>query len=175
MNLGDLLDLPALAPPPAEWPRKQWAPVARDRVGDIGAVLRLQRSSQRGFYSDTLVFVRRADRWAEEWGNGDLWPQPPDEPRPGDGRPIAMLTGTSGSAVGDPRTHIAFTAGVVTTDVARLRVTSAIEEHELHVDERTGSFVALTVHEPDATMFRIAAFGPSGQEIDCIEYRDPWS
>ena len=160
----DLLDAPSLASPPRGWPRKAWAPVARDRVGDIGAVLRLQRSSERGFYSDTSVLVRRGGRWIEEWANGDQWPQPPDEPRPSDGSPIVMMTGTSGCSVGGGATHIAFTAGVVTTDAARVRVASAIV---------TGAFVALTVHGPDATTFRIAVLGPDGSEIDSMEYRDP--
>jgi hypothetical protein len=34
---------------PTRWPLKLWAPVARDRIGDIGAITCLQRSSAKGF------------------------------------------------------------------------------------------------------------------------------
>jgi hypothetical protein len=149
--------------------------VARDRVGDIGAVTRIQRSNTRHFFAITTVYVKRDGQWVEEFDNGEVWPEPPTAPRPEGGRPIAMLTGTSGAAVGPARTNIAFTAGVATTAVARLRVRSTIDEHEVHVDERTGIFAALTVHTPHATRYRIVALDPTAREVERIDYQDPWS
>lgn len=175
MNLGYLLDEDAPLRLPTTWPLKRWAAIARDRIGDIGAITRLQRANARGFFAETTVYVKRGANWAAEFDNGDLWPQPPDIPRPSEGRPIAMLTGTSGAAVGPAPTNVAFIAGVATTAVASLRVASAIEEHDVDVDERAGAFVALTLHAPNATTFCLVALDASAHEIDRIDYRDPWS
>lgn len=173
-NLGYLLDDDTPLQPPATWPLKRWAVIGRDRIGDIGAVTCLQRANAQGFFAETTVYVKRGADWAAEVDNGDLWPQPPDIPRPSDGRPITMLTGTSGAAVGPMPTHVAFVAGVATTAAASLRVASAVEEHDVHVDERTGAFVALTLHAQNATTFRLVALDRRAHEIDRIEYRDPW-
>jgi hypothetical protein len=175
VNLGYLLDDDVPLQPPTRWPLKRWAPIARDRIGDIGAVTRLQRANAQGFFGETTIYVRRGADWAAEFDNGDLWPQSPDRPRPSKGRPITMLTGTSGAAVGPVPTNVAFVAGVATTAVASLRVASAIEEHDVRVDERTGVFVALTLHAPNATTFRLVALDGRAHEIDRIDYRDPWS
>jgi hypothetical protein len=160
---------------PETWPAKRWVPIARDRVGDIGAVTCVQRSSRDRFFSMTTVYVRRGAGWTSEFENGDTWPEPPTSPRPTSGRPIAMLTSVSGAAVGSPRTDVAFVAGVATTAVAGLRVTSSVDEHDVHVEEETGAFVALTLHPPERTTFRLAALDQEGREIDRIDYQDPWS
>ena len=175
INLGYLLDEDAPPQPPITWPLKRWAAVARDRIGDIGAVTRLQRANAHGFYADTTIYIKRGADWIEEFGNGHRWPQPPDAPRPSEGRPIWMMTNITGTSIdGGPR-NVAFVAGVATTAVTRLRVESAIEEHDVHVEARTGAFVVLTLHGPDATTFRLVALDASGREIDRIDYRDPWS
>jgi hypothetical protein len=174
-NLGHLLDDDAPLQLPTSWPLRRWAPIARDRIGDIGAVTRLQRANAKGFFADTTVYVRRDAGWEAEFENGHQWPASPTSPRPDAGRPIAMLTHVSGAAVGPTLTNVAFTAGVATTAVAGLRVTSAIEEHDVHVDQRTGAFVVLTLHPPDATKFRLTALDDSAHEIDRIDYQDPWS
>jgi hypothetical protein len=49
--------------------------VARDRVGDIGAVTRIQSSSARHFFAITTVYVKRAGRWGEDFENGELRPR----------------------------------------------------------------------------------------------------
>lgn len=123
----------------------------------------------------TTVYVRRVAGWSAEFENGDLWPEPPTSPRPDEGRPIAMLTSVSGAAVGPAPTSVAFIAGVATTAVAGLHVTSVIDEHDVHVDERTGAFVALTLHPPGLTRFRLVALDESARETDRIDYQDPWS
>ena len=69
----------------------------------------------------------------------------------------------------------AFTAGVVTTEVARLHVRSAVEEHDIEIEERIGAFVALTVHGPEEIAFRLTAYDAAGREIGRVGYRDPWS
>jgi hypothetical protein len=86
-----------------------------------------------------------------------------------------MLTAVSGVAVGHVPTHIAFTAGVTSTSVANLHVASAVDEHDVYVDQRSGAFVALTLHPPEATRFRLVALDVNAREIDRIEYQDPWS
>jgi hypothetical protein len=174
-NLGYLLDGQASLQLPTTWPLKRWAPMARDRIGEIGAITCLQRSSATGFFAMTTIYVRRNVDWEPEFENGDLWPQPPILARPTERRPIGMLTGVSGAAVGPVPTHVAFTAGVTTTSVANLRAASAIDEHDVRVDERTGAFVALTLHASDATTFHLVAFDDNGREIDRIDYQDPWS
>jgi hypothetical protein len=174
-NLGYLLDDEASLQVPTTWPPKHWAPIARDRIGEIGAITCLQRSSATGFFAMTTIYVRRNEDWEPEFENGDLWPQPPTTARPKGGPPIAMLTGVSGAAVGPVPTHVAFIAGVTTTPVANLRAASAIDEHDVRVDERTGAFVALTLHAPEATTFRLVTFDDTGREIDRVDYQDPWS
>ena len=146
-----------------------------EHVGDVGAVTCLQRSSAHGFFAVTTVYVRRGADWVAGFDNGHEWPEPPTMPRPSEARPIAMLTGVSGAAVGPVPTSVAFTAGVVTTAVARLRAVSAVDEHDVNVDEGTGAFVAVTLHPPEATSFRLVALDAGGREIDRIDYRDPWS
>jgi hypothetical protein len=69
----------------------------------------------------------------------------------------------------------AFTAGVVTTEVARLHVRSAVEGHDIEIEERIGAFVALTVHGREEITFRLIAYDADGREIDSVDYRDPWS
>ena len=160
---------------PSDWPPKEWVPVARDRVGDIGAVTCLQRVTAHSFFSMTTVYTRQDDRWIDAFENGEQWPEAPTSARPGAGRPFALLTGTSGAAVGTEPTNVAFTAGVVTSQVRRLRVISRRDEHDVCIDNRTGIFVALSLHWPDSTMFRLAAFDGNGEELDHIDYRDPWS
>jgi hypothetical protein len=63
----------------------------------------------------------------------------------------------------------------VTTSVADLCVTSPANRHRIEISERSGAFVALTIHRDDATRFRLAALDPAGSEIDRVDYRDPWS
>lgn len=160
---------------PSEWAIKEWVPVARDRVGSIGAVTCLQRAAAQSFFSMTTVYVRDGGRWIDAFENGEEWPESPTLPRPSTGRPFALVTGTSGAAVGADPTHVAFTAGVVTREVTRLRVISAIDDHDVTVEERTGIFVALSIHPPESTSFRLVAFGGNGDELAHVEYQDPWS
>jgi hypothetical protein len=91
-DAGHILDSEAAPEFPSSWPPKQWAAIARDRVGDIGTVMCVQRSSRDGFFAMTTVFVRRRGRWLEEFANGDIWALKPTDPRPHDGKPIAALT-----------------------------------------------------------------------------------
>jgi hypothetical protein len=123
----------------------------------------------------TTVYVRRESGWFEEFANGDLWPVHPDAPRPHDGDPIHSLTGISGVAVGPAPISVAFVAGVAATGVAKVHAMSPADEHDVHVDEGTGAFVALTIHAPDATVFRLTALDPNGNELDRLDYHDPWS
>jgi hypothetical protein len=174
-DAGRVLDSAAPPQPPSSWPLKRWAPIARDRVGDIGAVTNLQRSNAHGFFAMTTVYVRRESGWFEEFANGDVWPVQPDAPRPHGGTPIFWLTGVSGVAVGPAPTSVAFVAGVAAIGVEKVRATSPADEHDVHVDEGSGAFVALTIHTPDATVFRLSALDRSGRELDHIDYQDPWS
>lgn len=59
--------------------------------------------------------------------------------------------------------------------MAVIRATSTTDEHDVDVDEGSGAFVALTVHLPDATEFRLTALDRDAHELDHIDYRDPWS
>jgi hypothetical protein len=170
-----VLDSAAAPQLPSSWPLKRWAAIARDRVGDIGVVTNLQRSNAHGFFAMTTVYVRREFGWFEEFANGDLWPVQADAPRPHEGDPILSLTGLSGVAVGPAPTSVAFVAGVAATGVANVRATSPADEHDVHVDEGTGAFVALTIHTPEATVFRLSALDRNGKELDHVDYRDPWS
>jgi hypothetical protein len=172
-DAGRVLDSPTAPQVPSSWPLKRWAPIARDRVGDTGVVTNLQRSNAHGFFAMTTVYVRRESGWFEEFANGDLWPVQPDAPRPHDGDPIHSLTGVSGVAVGPAPTSVAFVAGVAATGVAKVRATSPADEHDVNVDEGTGAFVALTIHTPDATVFRLGALDRNGRELDYVEYQDP--
>lgn len=174
LNLSEILD-GADFPPSHGWPPKVWVAVACDRVGDIGAVTCVQRTTYQSFFSMTTVFAREKGRWIEAFENGDQWPLDPTAPRPASGRAFALLTGTSGAAIGSSSARVAFVAGVVARAVARLHLSSAIEDHEVAIDDGTGAFVALSLQPDDAATFHLVALGPDGAELDRIEYQDPWS
>jgi hypothetical protein len=159
-------------PLPQEWERRAWVPVARDRVGDHGAITSLQRSGEARFYSMTAVYARGAGGWALEFENGDHWPLPPTAPRPADGSPLAHVTGFSSVRDGETGRGLGFVAGVCTAAVAVLRARSAVEQHDVLVDPRTGAFVALTVHDEDVR-FTLSALDSSGARIDRLVYDDP--
>jgi hypothetical protein len=154
--------------PPADWPAKQWFPIARDRVDDVGAVLCLQRVTATSFFGLTTIYERTDGNWVETFANGDQWFEPPTSPRPAAGRPFAMLTSTSGAG------GAAFIAGVVTTAVAQLRVRSELDEHDVDVNEPTGAFVALSIQQPGAPAFTLSALDASGARLDSIEYAAPF-
>lgn len=171
---GDILDSQAAPEPPSLWPVKRWAAVARDRVGDIGAVTCVQRSNAKGFFAMTSVYVRRDSRWQEEFSNGDLWPLNPTDPRPDSGSPIASLTGVTGAAVGEALVPVAFLAGVVTTAVTELWARSPAGEHRIEISERLGAFVALTIQPEGTPQFRLAALDRAGRELDLVEFSPSW-
>jgi hypothetical protein len=174
-DVGALLDDDAPLELPATWRRKEWVPIARERIGEVGAITRLQRVTTDTFFAMTTVYAKRDGRWIDVFENGDQWPLPPTAPRPDSGRPIAMLTGTSGAGLGSAEVMAALTAGVATTAVARMRVSSAVDAHDVRVDERTGAFVALSLHRPEAVRFQLVALDRDGREVDRIDYEDPWS
>jgi hypothetical protein len=59
--------------------------------------------------------------------------------------------------------------------VATLRATSLLEEHDVEVEPESGAFVSLTSHARSTTEFTLIALGRHGEELDRIDYRDPWA
>lgn len=156
---------------PESWPAKRWFPVARDRVGDLAAVTCLQQSGRDRFFSMTSLYTRRGGGWEEVVANGHEWPLAPTSPRPSGGRPIAMLGGGGRSGAGDGSTTVTFVAGVLSSEGRALRVSSARESHLVGIDDDSGIFVALTVHDEDPA-YRLIALAANGRELDRYEYAE---
>lgn len=157
--------------PPDPWPAKRWLPVARDRVGELTAITCLQRSGRDRFFSMTSIYTRHAGGWEELVANGHEWPLAPTSPRPSGGRPIAMLGGGGRSGVGDGSATATFVAGVLASEVRALRASSAHESHLVEIDEPSGIFVALTVHDQDPA-YQLIALAADGREIDRYVYAE---
>lgn len=149
---------------PAAWEPKLWLPIAVDRVGDVGAVAWLQRTSG-GFFGMTAVYVRSGSRWSSVFDNGEQWPQ-----LPADGeQPIAFMTSTTAFGL-ENGLRAAFVAGAVSADVERLAVAVADETRTLE-PEVAGAFVALTLHA-GRIGFRVEAVTRDGRR-DAVEYAEP--
>lgn len=93
------------------------------------------------------------------------------ERRPSGGRPIAMLGGGGRSGAGDGSTTVTFVAGVLSSEGRALRVSSARESHLVGIDDDSGIFVALTVHDEDPA-YRLIALAANGRELDRYEYAE---
>lgn len=170
---SDLLDHGRFPEAPS-WEVKRWVPVVSDRAGDFGAVTCIQRVTAQTFFSRTSVYARSYGRWSEVFENGHEWPLDPRELRPSDSG-FVLLTNVSGAGAGDGVPQFAFVAGVAAADVATLRVASSLDEHELTVDSRTGTFVALSLQPMGAASFRLLAMDARGEVVDRVDYADPWS
>ena len=170
---SDLLD-DGRFPEAPSWQVKEWVPVVSDRAGDFGAVTWIQRVTAQTFFSMTSVYVREDGRWSEVFENGDEWPIDPREPRPAD-TGFALLTNVSGAGAGEGAAQFAFVAGVVSAAVAAVRVASDLETHDLAVDARTGTFVALSLQPEGSASFELLALDARGDVLDRLDYADPWS
>jgi hypothetical protein len=154
---------------PTVWRKREWVPVARDRVASYAAVTRVQLSGKDRFFAMTGVYVRTGSGWNLEFENGHLWPSSPANARPVHGQPIHALTHVSGAGVGARAQPVAFVAGVLTTSVVALRASSTVEEHLVDVDASTGIIVALTLQEQPIEL-SLTALDATGRELDVITF-----
>jgi hypothetical protein len=86
-----------------------------------------------------------------------------------EGRPFQILTGTSGASAGAALQPVVFAAGMVTTSVHGLRVSSVVEEHSVEISAATGIFVTLSL-QGETPQFTLTALDSDGREIDAIVY-----
>jgi hypothetical protein len=170
---SDLLD-DGRFPEAPSWQVKEWVPVVSDRAGDFGAVTCIQRVTAQTFFSMTSVYLHEGGRWSEVFENGHEWPIDPREPRPANNG-FVLLTNVSGAGAGEDLARFAFVAGVVSADVATVRVASVLDGHELAVNARTGTFVALSLQPQDSASFELVALDARGDVVDRVDYADPWS